>query len=81
MRVIDEIQTSVGKGGFSMKGFTVSGKELPEYLTEDGKSVTVLGLKWFSKGDFIKLNIGEMNFTRKDRGKKHPLGSGKFPIN
>ena len=78
MRVIDELQIAVGKTGFSFKGFSISGCDPPPHLSHDGKSVTVLGTKWFPKGDFIKLNIGEQNFCKKSRGRK--LGkSSKIP--
>ena len=76
-KVIDEIQVAVGRGGFTLKGFTVSGSDPPPHLTLDGQSVSVLGMKWFPKGDFMKLDIGEQNFTKKRRGRKL---SGQFGI-
>ena len=69
-KTIDEIQVALGLGGFTLKGFTISGSDPPPHLTIDGKSVNVLGLKWFPKGRFIKLNIGEQNFSKKSRGRK-----------
>ena len=51
-RVMDEIECAVSTGGFSLKGFTVSGEDPLDQLSTDGISVTVLGLKWFPKGDF-----------------------------
>ena len=52
-RVMDEIQETVAKGGFSLRGFTVSGK-LPLYnLTHKGQPVFVLGLRWLSERDFL----------------------------
>ena len=74
-KTIEQLQIAVGKGGFIFKGITESGKDPPAHLTEDGKSISVLGLKWFPKGDFIKLNIGQMNFNRKERGRKQPRSS------
>ena len=68
-RVIDEIQVALRKGGFTLKGFTISGSDPPEHINNDQKSVTV-GLKWFSKGDFLKFNISDLNFNRKVRGRK-----------
>ena len=72
-RVMDEIQAAIRQGGFDLKGFSISGRSPPEHLTQDGESVTVLGLKWFPKGDFFKLNIGEQNFSQKLKGKKHKV--------
>ena len=36
-------------------------------------------MKWFPKGDFLKLNIGEMNFSKKQRGRKSLCEIGKIP--
>ena len=78
-KVMDQIQVTVAKGGFSLKGFTTSGSPPPKDLTQDGESVSVLGLKWFPEGDFFKFNIGELNFSRKRRGRKVIDDSGKIP--
>ena len=78
-KVMDEIQVTVAKGGFSLKGFTTSGSPPPKDLTQDGESVSVLGLKWFPEGDFFKFNIGELNFSPKRRGRKVFDSSGKIP--
>ena len=75
-KVMDEIQVAIGQGGFDLKGFSMSGRSPPEHLTQDGESVTVLGLKWFPKGDFFKLNVGEQNFSQKLRGKKRKDTAG-----
>ena len=77
--VTDQINLAVGTGGFSMKGFTFSGSDPPEHLSKDGKSITVLGLRYFPKGDFFKLNFGDMNFARKERGKKPQAKVGTIP--
>ena len=79
-RVIDEIECSLNKGGFTTKGITESGKDPLPQLSKDGKSITVLGMKWFPKGDFFKLNIGEINFSKKLRGRKRPEASGIIPL-
>ena len=75
LKVMDEIEAAVGKGGFTLKGFTISGSDPPPHLTLDGKSVIVFGGKWFPKGDFYTLNINEQNFTKKYRGRKVGKGS------
>ena len=67
---MDEIQQTVSKGGFSVKGFVVSGEDPPEHLTNGKDFILVGGLKWFPKGDFISLNVNELNFNKGVRGKK-----------
>ena len=78
-KVMDEIQATVSKGGFSLKGFTTSGSPPPKHLTQDGESISVLGYKWFPEGDFFKFNIGELNFLPKRRGRKATDNSGIIP--
>ena len=55
--VMDEIECSLNKGGFTTKGMTESGKDPPAHLNKDGKSITVLGIKWFPKGDFSNSTL------------------------
>ena len=62
-----------------MKGFTISGYEPSENLSSDQESVVVAGLRWFPKGDFIKLNINELNFNKKFRGRKSVEDIGIIP--
>ena len=69
-KTIDDLQIAVGRTGFTFKGFTVSGCDPPPHLSHDGKSVTVLGMKWLPNGDFSQLNIAEQNFSKKSRGRK-----------
>ena len=69
----DELALVVGKGGFSLKGFTFSGKLPDKQLSSDNESINVAGLKWFSKDDELQLDIGELNFTKKHRGRKGML--------
>ena len=46
----------------------------------DGKDfILVGGSKWFPKGDFQSLNIGEVNFCKRVRGKKSSEGQGIVP--
>ena len=81
LQVTDQIQVALSIGGFSLKGFTISGSDPPEHLTSDGKSIHLLGLKWFPKGDFYQLNVGERNFARKVRGRKPSKIVGNIPEN
>ena len=58
------------KGGFTLKGFTFSGEDPDVNLSGEQKYITVGGLKWDSKEDFLMLNINELNFAKKIRGRK-----------
>ena len=69
-QVTDELQVTLAKWGSSLKGFAISGQDPLENLSRDRESVLVGGLKWFPKGDFIKLNINELNFNKKSPRKK-----------
>ena len=67
---VEQFRLCLGKGGFSLKGITLSGEDPDVNLSSDGKSIGTGGLKYFPKGDFIMLNIGDLNFARKVRGRK-----------
>ena len=77
--VINELQVILKKGGFSLKGFSISRHDLPQNVSSDKNSVLVPRLKWFPKGDFIKLNISELNFNKKFRGRKLKENIGVIP--
>ena len=70
LSVTDEIKLSLEKGGFTLKGFTFSGENPDVNLSGEQKYITVGGLKWYSKEDFLMLNINELNFAKKIRGRK-----------
>ena len=72
----DQLTRSLASGNFSLKGFTVSGKD-PDPTLSGGKDyVLVAGLKWFPKSDRIALNINELNFNKKFKGRKSLSESG-----
>ena len=66
----DQVKLSLEKGGFTLKGFTFSGEDPDDHLSADGKMIMTGGLRYFPKGDFLMLNIGKINFSRKVRGRK-----------
>ena len=53
-----------------MKGFTFSGESPTESLSEDNKSINVGGMKWYPEYGKLGLDITELNFNKKHRGKK-----------
>ena len=66
----DEIELVLNRGGFHLKGVCFSGEDPPKDLTDDGETIFVGGLKWFPKMDQLSINIGDLNFAKKCRGKK-----------
>ena len=72
-QIQDEIKVVLLTGGFSLREFTVSGKDPPEELTKDGKSIGTFGVRWYSKDDEISLDIKAQNFAKKVRGRKSEL--------
>ena len=65
----DELSIVLRRGGFGLKGFTFSRRSPPNDLSEDGKSINVAGMKWFPKDDYLQLDIGELNFAKRCKGK------------
>ena len=80
-KVTDFLELALRKGGFTLKGITFSGSDHPEHLTETVDAVTVEGLKWFPKGDFISINCGEINFAKRERERKAGVQKGIIPDN
>ena len=70
VKLSDELQIVVNRGGFSLKVFTFSGYPPCVSLSSDGESVGVAGLRWYPENDKVALDISELNFSRKYRGKK-----------
>ena len=69
-KLSDELQIVVNIGGFSLKGFTFSGYSPYKSLSSDGESEGVAGLRWYPEDDKVALDISELNFSRKYRGRK-----------
>ena len=66
----DELSLVLRRGGFCLKGFTFSGKRPLHTLSENGKSINVAGMKWFSEPDELQLDMSELNFQKRHRGKR-----------
>ena len=64
----DELQLSVGTGGFDWKGFTVSGRDPDPILSGGQMFVPVGGRKWYPKTDRIMFNVSE--FAKSTKGGK-----------
>ena len=66
----DEIELVVNRGGFQLKVVSLSGEDPLESLTDDGITINVAGMKWYPKEDQLSLNICELNFSKRIRGKR-----------
>ena len=66
----DELELVLNRGDLTRKGITFTGGDPPSALSTDDSSVNVAGMKWFPKKDLIALGIGELNFAKKQCGKK-----------
>ena len=77
----DQIDLVLNRGGFSLKGVAFSGKNPPATLTNDEASINVAGMRWFPKEDLLSLEISELNFAKKCRGKKPSQKQNIIPAN
>ena len=75
----DEIELVVNRGGFQLKGVSLSGEDPLESLTDDGSTINVAGMKWYPKDDLLSLNISKLNFSKRVRGKRSDDLINKIP--
>ena len=76
----DQLSCALAKGGFKLKGITLSGSDPPENLANDDKiSVNTGGVTFFPKEDKISIKIPDINFGKKCRGRKNPKAAGIIP--
>ena len=69
-RVVHDMKLVLSRGGFSLKGVTITGEDPPADFTTDGVSLKIGGLKVYPKEDKFSVVTGDMNFAKKRRGKK-----------
>ena len=67
----DELELVLNRVDFTLNGITFTGGDLPSALLTDDSCVNLAGMKWFPKEDLVALDIGELNFAKKQRGKKN----------
>eukprot|EP00794_Sanderia_malayensis_P002417 gene2417-biopygen1303 len=75
----DELETVTSRGSFILKGFTFSRIKPSEDLSDYGASIAVGGMKWFPETDELTLNISDLNFSKKRRGKKSAKATNIIP--
>lgn len=74
-----QIEHVVNQGGFQLKGITLSGTTPDESLSDDTESIVVAGFRWLPKEDLLSLNLGNLNFAKKKRGKKPDQADNVIP--
>ena len=75
----DELEVVFNRGGFVLKGITFSNQDLLESLSDYGESINVAEVKWFLKDDVISLDIKDINFAKKIRGRKRTTINSIIP--
>ena len=73
----NNMEASVLNGGYKLKEFTFSGSPPPSDMSVDGKFIRVMGIKWDPEEDLIQLDISELNFSKKQRGRKSDTEEAK----
>ena len=66
---VDEVLGSVG---MSVKDWTYSGSDPSSKVSNDGVSLDIGGMKWFSKADLIEVKIPYLHFGKYIRGRIKP---------
>ena len=74
---INQGQQILKKGGFSLKYVIRSGEDPDPKATTDGTSTKMLGYKWETKEDILKLGLTDLNLNKRVRGAKKP---NEFPV-
>ena len=72
----EELKLCLEKGGFTLKGFSFSGRDPDIALSVDGEYVMVGGMRWYPKCDYLTINVDKLNFSRKSKMKKSDSTSG-----
>ena len=79
VQTTDDLQLVLARGGFAVKGFAFSVRHPPSDFSNDGVSVKVAGLKWYTKSDKISLETCNLNFSRKIRDKRSSEIDNQIP--
>ena len=76
-RLAREVNEALAQINMKTKGWTISGEEPREELTQDGVSIKVGGITWYLELDVFRLGISLLFFRKKKRG-RISLGTPKF---
>ena len=70
-KLADEMEIVLGRGGFTLKGITISGSPPVEKLAnEDGRTIFVGGMRFDPEKDELSYHIKDLNFGKNCRGRK-----------
>ena len=67
--LVDDADDLFEQVGLSCKGWTMSGRDPPDDVAEQGGLVSIGGMKWHSKLDFLEIPIPPLHFSKKFRGR------------
>ena len=76
---VDELEGVLNSGRFSFKAVIFSNKLPPENMSSDGVSVSVAGMRWYPEEDVVSLDVSKLNFSKRQRGKKHVAAEDVIP--
>ena len=76
----DNLELVLSRGGFSLKGIAFSKMKPPTSMSDDDKSIVVAGIRWFTESDTISLNLKDLNFSKRHRGKRQKIEDDVIPI-
>ena len=62
LELIKNTEKVLSKASLVVKDWAWSGKEPPEKLSPDGKSVNLAGLAWYPEVDAYRLNLDSIHF-------------------
>ena len=68
-KLIDDADELFSSVGLACKGWTMSGSSPPPDVCEENETVSIGGMKWHSKIDFIEVPLPLLHFGKKLRGR------------
>ena len=71
----------LNQGDFALKGVIFSRSDTPSNLSAADCSINVVRMKWFPIEDLVSLDTNELNYTKKQRGKKSTQRRSEIPFN
>ena len=69
LNLVDKLEIVLNSGGFSLKGIAFLSKD-PESISDDGVSIHVAEMKWYTKDDLLAFDFTDMNFSKRIKGRK-----------
>ena len=70
LNIADKLKIVLNSGGISLKGIAFLSKDPSESLSDDGVSIQVAGMKWYTKDDLLAFDFTEINFSKRIRRRK-----------